>query len=363
MDPSAAPTAAVAPPAAPQSGGGAPPAAAVVAEAAAPATACPMPASVTPVANSQKRRLAVDAFDYSAVKTSVTYVFGNDINIGQGIRAMLTAKMGASKSVVLLEREKLQKLETEQDRGATNRFAQGTKAKIGKLVGADAMLFGDIVIFGRDDTAKKSAAGGVGRWIPKVGGIIGGAADSRKTDKAVVAINLRIVDSETGEVLETAEARGESKRTSTDWGAMAGTWRGAAAANSSMTSSNFAETIIGEATNDAVAKIVEFLETKVPGIAAKSRTIEGRVANISGCTLYLSIGANDGVKAGDQFEVHKIITDVVDPQTHETIDQQTVKVGDFVAGTVRDKVSIGQYGGEPLNPSYSKGYTARLVVK
>jgi hypothetical protein len=132
-----------------------------------------------------------------------------------------------------------------------------------------------------------------------------------------------------------------------------------------MTSKDFQDTIIGEATQDAVTKIAAFLEEKVPGIAAKSRTIEGRVANFEGCTIYLSVGGNDGVQVGDRFEIHKIVKDVIDPQTKEVLDHQTVKVGEFVAGTVRDKVSIGQYGGEPLSASYQndKGYAARLVTK
>ncbi|MBV8841988.1 MAG: hypothetical protein JO307_04170 [Bryobacterales bacterium] len=130
-----------------------------------------------------------------------------------------------------------------------------------------------------------------------------------------------------------------------------------------MTSSNFQETIIGEATKDAVDKIAEFIDGKIPALAAKSRTIEGLVANIDGCTLYISAGANDGVQVGDRFEIHKILKPVIDPETKEVIDRETVKVGELVVGTVRDKVSIGQYGGPPLSATYDKGYAARLVTQ
>jgi curli biogenesis system outer membrane secretion channel CsgG len=326
---------------------------------------CATPAAVSAVQGSQKRRLTVDPFDYSAVKTGVTVMFGNDVNIGQGIRAMLTAKMAQSKTVVLLEREKLKNIEKEQDFGATNRVKQGTKAKIGNITGADAMLFGDIVIFGRDDTHKGNGTGAVMRAIPGIGPLGGRLADSRTTDKAVVAINLRIVDAETGEIIESGEARGESSRTSTNWGAVAGTWRGAAATSDSMTSSNFAQTIIGEATNDAVTKMVAWLDEKVPAIKAKSRSIEGRVATIDGCTLYLSVGGNDGIQVGDHFEIHRIIKEVIDPETKEVLDKQTVKVGDFIVATVRDKSAIGQYGGQPLDPAaiVKPGYAARFVTQ
>jgi curli biogenesis system outer membrane secretion channel CsgG len=307
--------------------------------------------------------VAVSPFDYSAVQTQVTAMFNNNVNIGEGIRSMLTAKMGQSKNVVLLEREKLKVVMGEQDFGASNRVKQGTKAKIGGITGADAVLLGDIVIFGRDDTAKKNGAAGALRYIPGIGGIGARALEAKKTDKAVVAINLRLVDAETGEVLESSEARGESARTSVDWGAVAGTWKGAAATSSSMTSSNFQETIIGEATNDAVNKIVAFLDQKIPALAAKSRAIEGRVANIDGCTLYINVGGNDGVQVGDVFEIHQILKELSDPETKEIIDRQTVKVGDFIVSTVRDKASIGQYGGAALSPTYKQGYAARMPAK
>jgi curli biogenesis system outer membrane secretion channel CsgG len=327
-------------------------------------SSCPtVPAAIATAPGAQKRRLAVEAFDYSAVRNSITAMYNNDVNIGQGIRAILTEKMAQSKTAVLLEREKIKDVMKEQDFGAGNRVNQGTKAKIGKITGADAILMGDIVIFGRDDKQKKNGLGGVVRSVPVIGGVGGVVADSKKTDKAVVAINLRIVDAETGEVLDAEQARGESTRTSTNWGAIAGSWRGGAGANSGMTSSDFAETIIGEATMDAVSKIAAILEKQMPNVGAKTRSIEGRVANFDGCTLYLTIGGNDGVQVGDHFEIHQILSEITDPDTKEVLDKQTRKVGDLVVSTVRDKVAIGQYGGDPLSPGYVKGYSARLVIK
>jgi curli biogenesis system outer membrane secretion channel CsgG len=306
--------------------------------------------------------MAVAAFDYSAVKNQVTGLFNNDVNIGQGIRAMLTVKMGQSKSVTLVEREKLSNIDTEIARGATAGNDQGKKAKKGRIVGADAMLFGDIVIFGRDDKSKGGKGGGCSALGPFYSRLCAGGGAFSKEEKAVVAINLRIVDTETSEVIATAEARGESLRKSKDFSGFLGSaWKGGGGGQVDMTSSNFADTIIGEATQDAVNKIAAFVDEKVATIASRSRSVEGRVANIDGCTLYLSVGANDGVQVGDRFEIHQILKEVLSPETKEVLDLQTVKVGDFVVGTVRDKVAIGQYGGQAITPTYPKGYAARLV--
>jgi curli biogenesis system outer membrane secretion channel CsgG len=116
------------------------------------ATAFPPDLPNTPSVH--KRRLAVKPFDYSTVKAWVNYWFQTDYNIGDGIRAMLVARMHQSKNITLLERTNIADVMKEQDFGSTNRVRQGTKAKIGNISGADCILYGDIVIFGRDDKTK-----------------------------------------------------------------------------------------------------------------------------------------------------------------------------------------------------------------
>jgi len=190
-------------------------AAPTAAPAAAPAAlakgATAYPPDLADLPASRKRRLAVQPFDYSTVTTWVNYWFNNNTNIGEGIRAMLTVRMDQSKNITLLERTNIQDVMKEQDFGASNRVRKGTNARVGQLSGADAMLYGDIVIFGRDDTTKRKALGAaLGRFSP----VAGAVATLNKEEKAVVGINLRLVDTETGEVIETAEARGESSRKS-----------------------------------------------------------------------------------------------------------------------------------------------------
>lgn len=321
------------------------------------AAATPFPAPLEGAAGgSKKRRLAVQPFDYSTVRSWVYHWFNTDYNIGEGVRAMLTVRMHQSKNITLLERtdKGMEKMLKEQDFGSTNRVNQGTKAKIGRISGADCMLLGDIVIFGRDDTTKRK---GLGSALP---GVYGKLAMINKEEKAVVGINLRIVDAETLEVIETAEARGESSRKSKDWGAILNTKGTSTGGGVDMTSSNFEATIIGEATSDAVNKVVAFLEERVPKISAKTRKVEGQVTNISATGVYLTVGANDGVLAGDRFDILKINGEVRDPTTKEVLDYDAVKVGEVVVHNVRDKISIGPYGGEPLSPTYAKGYLARL---
>ena len=73
------------------------------------------PPDLPDVPASTKRRLAVQPFDYSTVMNWVTYWFNNPMNIGEGIRAMLTVRMAQSNTITLLERAKIDTVMKEQD--------------------------------------------------------------------------------------------------------------------------------------------------------------------------------------------------------------------------------------------------------
>ena len=336
----------------------------------APVTPFPPNLQIGPAA--RKRRLVVDAFGYGAVKSWVQAWFNTDANIGEGIRAMLTSQLQDSKDISLLERGRLDVITNERQLGNTNVIDQSTKARSGRILGADCILVGDVTIFGRDDKTKKKGGllGGLA-FIPHAG-IVGGLAGVQlldKNEKAVVGIAFRIVDAETSEVIWAGQARGESSRSSKDvnglGGVLGGVGGAAAGFANSMDSTNFQKTIIGEATGNAVKDIARQLEERISQIPAKARNIIGRVANTTPSGTYLALGAIDGVLVGDRFEIRRIDNEVLDPQTKEPIDVEAVKVGELVVSEVHDHAAIGNYGGQQLSAVQltGRGYQARLVSK
>jgi curli biogenesis system outer membrane secretion channel CsgG len=357
LDPTSAPApaAATAPPAAPTAPVPAPVAAPAPAAAPEPIPASfSGPASAGPSAQSQKKRVIVDEFDYSAVMTSVQAVFGTQQNIGKGIRAMLVKRMAEANKVVIVERAKVDNLMKEQDFNASNRVKQGSGARVGRISGADALLAGDIIIFGRDDKKRSVKGGGI------IGGVIGGIAASKNEDKAVVSIAYRLVDSETSEVIATGEARGESSRKGNALGALGGAFgKGIAGVEVDMTSSNFAQTIIGEATQDCVNKLADILNQQTTNMKKAVREVEARVADVSGKTLVINAGGNDGVSVGDVFEIMRIVREVKDPVTKETLDVVTEKTGEMKIVSVRDKIATGDYAGSAAQV----GFAARKKIQ
>ncbi len=337
LDPTSAPTAAPAP-------------AAVVVPVSAPApepapvaVSAPPPAAPTAAQlQAQKKRVIVDEFDYSTVKTQVQAVFNTQQDIGKGIRAMLIKRIADANNLVVVERAKIQNIMKEQDFNASNRVKQGSGARVGNISGADAMLSGDIVVFGRDDKKRSVKGGGL------FGSVIGGIAASKNEDKAVVVIDYRLIDAETSEVIATGEAKGESVRKGNALGAIGGALgKGVAGVQVDMTSSNFAETIIGEATQDCVNKLADILKEQSASMKKTVRAVETTVADVQGNILVIAAGGNDGVNVGEIFEIHRVDREVKDPTTKEVLDRITTKVGEMTITSVRDKIATGTYSGAP----------------
>jgi hypothetical protein len=137
----------------------------------------------------------------------------------------------------------------------------------------------------------------------------------------MVAINYRLVDAETSEVVATGQERGESKRTSKSWGAGAN----GSTVGMDVTAANFAETIVGEATMDCVNKLADIFTKQVQGMTRKRHALEAYVADISANTMVITAGTNDGVVPGDVFEICKIDRVLRDPNTKEVLDRVVTK--------------------------------------
>ena len=82
------------------------------------------------------------------------------------------------------------------------------------------------------------------------------------------------------------------------------------------------------------------------------------MADVSGKVLTLNVGSNDGVSAGDVFEVLRIVREVKDPVTKETLDVVTEKTGEMTITSVREKIATGNYTGSAAQ----NGFMARKKI-
>lgn len=317
-------------------------------------TSMPVASATRPV--KPKLRVLIEPFDYATVLSQVQAIFGTQFNIGKGIQSMLTTRVQNDGQLIPSEDKLRDKLITIQSRNAGDTVKRGSGARMGRANGVDVVLAGDITIFGRDDR-RKGAGGSIWTgWCSFCGSV----ASARKEEKAVVGLNYRLIDAETLDTIASGVQLGESKRTSMNLGAALSSWRtGGGGASVDMSSSNFQETIIGEATQDCVNKLSQTLSAQLKDLKPSAREIEARVAFVSEGRMAINVGSGEGVNLGDVFEIFRIDSEVKDPLTSEVIDQIVTKVGEMPVAEVRERMSTGSYRGGPV----AVGFVARKKLQ
>ena len=293
------------------------------------------------VGSQSKPRVAVLNFDYGTVRDASSALFGTDVDIGTGISDILVEKLVNGGAYSVIERKALDTILQEQNLSNSDRFDSNSAAKIGRLLGVDAIITGSITQFGRDDKSTNVGGGAVGGVTRRFG--IGGVG--RKQSKAVVAITARIVNTDTAEILSVATGNGESKRSGTTLLGAGGDYNTAAGGTIDMKSSNFASTILGEAVGQAVDSLASQLQANSGKLPTRVVKIDGLVADASGGELILNVGSQAGVKVGDRLKVVRTGREIRDPASGKVIRRVEESLGEVVITEVDEQSAVGKYSG------------------
>jgi len=287
-----------------------------------------------------KKRVAVMDFDYATVRSYASAIFGTDQDIGKGIADLVVEKLVQGGQYTVIERKALDKIIAEQNFSNSDRADSTSAAKIARILGVDAIIIGSITQFGRDD---KSV--GVGGGAANVVSGHFGLGHVRSSDaKAVVAISARMINTDTAEIIAAVKGLGESSRKGTSlFGAGGGASSGGGGID--MTSSNFGQTIIGEAVDRATTDLSAQLNEQAAKLPGRVVVISGLVADATGGTLVLNVGSRAGLKVGDRLEVRRKIRDVKDPSTGRILRSIEDRVGEVVVTDVDESSSVGTFSG------------------
>lgn len=288
-----------------------------------------------------KKRVAILNFDYATVQSNVAAIFGTNTDIGKGIADLMVEKLVNGGAYTVVERKAIDKVLAEQNFSNSDRADATTAAKIGRILGVDAIIVGSITAFGRDDKSTNIGAGAVSGALGRFG--VGGVG--AKQSKAVVGLSARLVNTDTAEILAVSNGRGESSRSGAMLGGAGGSSRNAAGGVYDMNSSNFGQTIIGEATMQAVNSLAKGLEQNASRLPVKVMQVDGLVADVSGSTLVLNVGSRAGVKVGDKLDVLRVGREIRDPATGRVIRRSTDRLGEIRITEVDDQSSVGTYAG------------------
>lgn len=159
--------------------------------------------------------------------------------VGRDLAGMLSNELSNSGKFRVVERSKLDSVLSEQDLAESGRINKATRAKVGKVTGAKYLIFGNVSAF---EENTKGTGGGVSFRGINVGG---------KKQDAYLAIDLRVVDTTTGDVefSRTVEAR------SSGGGVNLGLYRGGFGGNLS----KHQNTPVGKAIRGVLIEAVDYL--------------------------------------------------------------------------------------------------------
>jgi hypothetical protein len=138
-----------------------------------------------------------------------------------------------------------------------------------------------------------------------------------------------------------ASGKGESSRESTSLLGGGSNWHGFGGGSADFGSSDFQQTIIGEAVNLAVKDLSAGLIADNTKLEARTIKVEGLVAAVDGGQIVLNVGGKAGLKVGDQLNVERITREIKDPATGAVIRKMSSTVGVIKLTDVDDGSAIG----------------------
>lgn len=272
-----------------------------------------------------KMRIGVMDLSGSALKLQTTYQPSSTTStialpppteFARGLTEMLTTALVQTGRFVVLERAQVEKVTGEQDFGASGRVNPETAAAKGKIIGAQSLITGDITEF----AYQQSSIGG--SFAPL-------KIFKAKTDKvtAMVALDIRLVDAVSGEVIFSERCKGTASMT----GVSADLTRG----DQGFSAGASRNTPLGHASRQAIEQAVAAIVAGMKKVPWSSRIIDVRDGMV-----YINAGSDAGIQPGMEFDVYELQEALVDPDTGKSLGAPDRKLGSLKIDTIQDKYSI-----------------------
>lgn len=285
----------------------------------------------------RRHRIAVLDFNDATVMSASQAVFGRQIDIGKGLADLLIDRLVSDGAYGVIERDQIDKVLTEQHLLSGNLTDPESAARIGHILGVDAVVVGQVTQFGWDSAPGSSAS------IPADSPASKDAAGP-PARKAVVAFTAELIDSNTGQTLATANSKGVSRRTGTkllDTAATSG-----AGGSVGMDSGTFAQSMIGEATIAAVGQMAKELEGEngiLPTWAPPPP--RGEITDASKPNILINVGSAAGLKVGDKMLVTRVVHVEKDRVTQTAVGAVEDEVGVLTITSVQFDSAVGHFSG------------------
>ena len=244
-----------------------------------------------------KKRVAVLTFEDKTSQPFSYGVVGKDA--GDAFAEMLTTALVKSGDYIVIERNELAQLLQEQKIGAAGITTQQTAVQAGQVLGAELVVFGVVSEFGysQSSTGVNTRKLGVGL----------------DNSKATVAVDVRIVDPATSEIIAAEDIRKKKSK------------KGVSLRTRKIdikSRNEFDESIVGKAAREAVDGAADLLSKN-----AKEVRWQAKVITMNGGDVFINAGAKSGVEVGNRFVIYRAGEALVDPDTGLNLGSVESKIG------------------------------------
>jgi curli biogenesis system outer membrane secretion channel CsgG len=106
--------------------------------------------ATAPVHAGRKKRVAVFDFDYATVQSYSSAMFGTNVDVGRGISDLTVKYLVQDGTYSVIDRKAMDKILAEQNFSNSDRANPNSAAKLGKILGVDAIIVGSITQFGNE---------------------------------------------------------------------------------------------------------------------------------------------------------------------------------------------------------------------
>ncbi len=230
-----------------------------------------------------KRRIGVVEFENKSA-------YGQG-RLGGAASDILVTELVKSGKFIVVERDRMAKILEEQKLQSGGLIDQATAVKVGQVMGLEAIVVGSISQFG----VKKEGSDYL--------------ITQSKSQVAEVAVDLRLIDVQSGQVILADSGKGRAKSTKGSFLGMG-------------TKGGYDETLEGEALR---AALVQFVENAASQLNRKAWSC--MVADAYNDELYLNAGQDSGVKPGMELDCYRQGAEIRDPRSNLVIGHREEYIG------------------------------------
>lgn len=276
-----------------------------------------------PKVKGPRRTVAVGKFD-SIGSFAANY---GDWSIGGGLSSMLVTALREADRFIVVERANLQQVLAEQELAAGGLTRQEGRPQTGNLQNAQIIIYGAVTEFNNGNKGGGLSLGVSGGGA--LGSLLGGGA-SLQGKSGTVGMDIRIVDTSSGEIIDSFNVKETAKSRSFDVNAG---YRGI-----NLGTNQFYQTPLGQAARKAITKAVQKIARRSEDVNWSSSVVDYDAGEV-----YLNYGQNAGLKSGDKFVVERIIKRLTDPTTGELLSVRKKELGIVTLTGVEERLSYGDY--------------------